>query len=313
MTLIIHSVNMSPLLNVVLFGTTELGTPFHFQAILKLYDRRFDEHLRMRHWKHVPHTAAREADFLSCVRQGKMGRFLHRKEEDSYDNDIEDADDGDGDCERSVKCETEAYERLKNLQGKLITRMFAHVRLVMPFSDTPRDLLESPETTRFFEVKGVIVDFTCGYPLSQLLTDHRAPQNVEDWQDILQAAVDAVHEIDSRGVLNTDCSPRNVVVDFRTRTPFIVAVDWILGRSRETTNNEGAIGAVMAQKLRRMKGLDLAIQYSNSERILEETKRRKGVKSSKDRTDSSGWKIIIALLARIHDHNALGTQPEAIL
>ncbi|KAL2185463.1 hypothetical protein L209DRAFT_781244 [Thermothelomyces heterothallicus CBS 203.75] len=284
MTLIIHSVNMSPLLNVVLFGTTELGTPFHFQAILKLYDRRFDEHLRMRHWKHVPHTAAREADFLSCVRQGKMGRFLHRKEEDSYDNDIEDADDGDGgggngsggeeeeeslerreeeqeqgtekaknsarvrttsvsddelsesernakfearvweDCERSVKCETEAYERLKNLQGKLITRMFAHVRLVMPFSDTPRDLLESPETTRFFEVKGVIVDFTCGYPLSQLLTDHRAPQNVEDWQDILQAAVDAVHEIDSRGVLNTDCSPRNVVVDFRTRTPFIVAV-----------------------------------------------------------------------------------------
>ncbi|AEO61935.1 hypothetical protein MYCTH_2121696 [Thermothelomyces thermophilus ATCC 42464] len=298
MTLIIHGVTISPVLNVVLFGTTELGTPFHFQAILKLYDHRFGEHLRMRHWKHVPHTAAREADFQSYVRQGKMGRFLHRKEEDSYDNDIEDADDGDGDCERSFKSETEAYERLKDLQGKLIPRMFAHVRLVMPFPDTPRDLLESPETARFLEVKGVIVDFIRGYPLSQRHTDHRAPQNVEDWQDIVQAAVDAVHEIDSRGVLNRDCSPRNMVVDFRTQTPFII--DFANHDDSEieyweevvTTNNEGAIGAVMTQKLRRLKGLELAIQYANSEKILEEMKRRKGVKSSKDRTDSSGWKIL---------------------
>jgi hypothetical protein len=41
-------------------------------------------------------------------------------------------------CEDSFNRETEAYERPHDLQGKSIPRIYAHVRLVLPFPDGPR-------------------------------------------------------------------------------------------------------------------------------------------------------------------------------
>jgi hypothetical protein len=339
---------MSPVLNVVLFGFDDSGRRFHFQAILKLYDRRFGELLRRYRGEHVPHTAERELAFQAFVRRGMMDRFLRRGEEDleaedgqkqggrleniegpispQYDPspqseyiDLEPSAEFEAavwrECEKNFNCETEAYERLKDLQGKSMPRMYAHVRLLLPIPNVPQDLLDSPDTARYFEVKGVILERVRGYPLYELPTSPRAPSDMELWSGIVQAAVDAVHEIDSRGVLNNNCSPYNIVVDSSSHTPFIIdfASCWFKeqliqqwrdsGRMDDdddpdieyweevvTVNNEGAIGAVMTARLRQMKGLELNIRYPNSEKILEDMKRRKGIKSIKDRAGTSGWK-----------------------
>ncbi|KAK3293465.1 uncharacterized protein B0H64DRAFT_465733 [Chaetomium fimeti] len=275
----IYSITMSPVLNVVLFGIDELGHKFHFQAILKLYDRRFGERLRMCLGEHVPHTAERELAFQSFVRRGMMDRFLRRREE-------------------VPEGEETQRPRGKKLEGSI-------------------NLLDSPDTAQYFEVKGVILERVPGYPLNELPTSPLAPSNMVLWPGIVQAAVDAVHEVDSRGVLNNNCAPYNIVVNCRSHTPFIVYFascdfkELLIQRWKDTgrmdddddpeieyweevvtANNEGAIGAAMTARLRRMKGLELKIRYPNSQKILEDTKKSKGIESTKDRTGSSGWKIM---------------------
>ncbi|KAK4032092.1 hypothetical protein C8A01DRAFT_41469 [Parachaetomium inaequale] len=159
MTVGIYSVTMSPVLNVVLFGTAESGAPFHFQAVLKLYDRRFGTSLQRHRYQHVPHTAEREADFQAFVRQGRMDYFLKKQEEEEEEEDEEEEEEGEEQDEDNVKpqspldpqpqhfpkeppnpeptakfeaalwkeCqdnftgETEAYNRLQDLQGKSIS------------------------------------------------------------------------------------------------------------------------------------------------------------------------------------------------
>ncbi|EAQ83994.1 hypothetical protein CHGG_10398 [Chaetomium globosum CBS 148.51] len=332
---------MSPVLNVVLFGSDDSGHKFHLQAVLKLYDRRFGERLRRYRGEHVPHTMERELAFQSFVRRGMMNRFLGRQEEDfeaedgqnqrgkfektekpiSLQYDLEPDAEFEAavweECERNFNCETQAYERLKDLQGKLIPRMYAHVRLLSPIPNVPHDLLDSSDTARYFEVKGVILQRVAGYPLYDLPTSPQAPSDMGLWPDIVQAAVDAVHMIDRRGVLNTNCAPYNIVVDSHSHTPFII--DFASCRFKErliqqwrdngrmgddddpeieyweevvTVNNEGAIGVAMAARLRQMKGLELSIRYPNSQKILEDMKRSKGIESAKDRAGTSGWKIL---------------------
>jgi hypothetical protein len=56
-------------------------------------------------------------------------------------------------CEGNFNRETEAYERLQDLQGTTIPRMYAHVRLVLQDPDVPQDLLDSADTARYFEIK----------------------------------------------------------------------------------------------------------------------------------------------------------------
>lgn len=344
LTVGIYSVTMSPVLNVVLFGFDDSGRRFHFQAVLKLYDRRFGERLRRYRGEHVPHTAERELAFQSFVRRGMMARFLRQGAEDPEVGDEQrqgaktpedlvsaqlplsprNKDSKPNaefeaavweECEKNFNCETQAYERLKDLQGKSMPRMYAHVRLLLPIPNVPQDLLDSPDTARYFEVKGVILERVPGYPLYDLPTSHLAPSNMELWAGIVQAAVEAVHEIDSRGVLNNNCSPYNIVVNCNSHTPFIIdfASCWFKeqmiqqwkenGRMDDdddpdieyweevvTANNEGAIGEVMTARLRQMKGLELNIRYPNSEKILEDMKRSKGIESIKDRAGTSGWK-----------------------
>jgi hypothetical protein len=44
-------------------------------------------------------------------------------------------------CIEHFECEIEAYARLIDFQGKLIPRMYAHVRLAPSDTDVPADLL----------------------------------------------------------------------------------------------------------------------------------------------------------------------------
>ncbi|KAK7724695.1 hypothetical protein SLS63_008532 [Diaporthe eres] len=86
----------------------------------------------------------------------------------------------------------------------------------------PADLLQRPETRRYFEVRGTLVELVDGYELSELHASPVAPSDPARWQDIVQAAMDGAHEINRCGVRMGDCSMYNVVVDRVSHQPFIV-------------------------------------------------------------------------------------------
>ncbi|KAK3941993.1 hypothetical protein QBC46DRAFT_380915 [Diplogelasinospora grovesii] len=294
-------ITMSPVMDVTI--NTESGS--NFRAVLKLYDRRFGTDLRSIRGEHAPHTAADEAVFQSFVRQGKMGPFLRELEEEMktalispkashlYDGTPEGSAKYEAalwqECNDYFDCETEAYARLRDLQGRSIPRMYAHVCLAPRSSDAPPDLLQS-QTARYLEVKGVLLELIPGYSLWDLPTSPLAPPDPKKtWPAIVQSAVDAAHDINRRGVIMKDCGPRNVVVDERSQTPFIIDLAQCCFRDKATEawektrepgeededwdpdveywervmgfDNAGAIGAVMTTLLLQTKGMKLDIKY----------------------------------------------------
>ncbi|KAF8202518.1 hypothetical protein BJ912DRAFT_842750 [Pholiota molesta] len=291
-------ITMSPVMDVTIH--TESGA--HIRAVLKLYDRRFGTDLRSIRREHAPHTAADEAVFQSFVREGKMGPFLRELEEGKKTALIAPKASHlrDGTPEGSAKyeaalwqqcndhfdCETEAYARLGDLQGRSIPRMYAHVCLAPQSADAPPE----PQTARYLEVKGVLLELIPGYNLWDLPTSPLAPADPETWPDIVQSAVDAAHDINRRGVIMQDCGPRNVVVDERAQTPFIIDLAQCCFRDKMIEaweeageasgeededwdpdveywervmgfDNPGAIGAVMTTILLQTKGMKLDIKY----------------------------------------------------
>ena len=230
------NMTMSPVLNVMTFDPIKPRP--HIQAVLKLYDRRFGTDLREGGHKYVPHTAAKETEFHSFVRRGKMKPFLRELEKEKktskmgarhglahkfLDHTLE--SDAKFEAAQWWKCneyfnvEAEAYERLKDLQGKSIPRVYAYIRF-MP-SDVPSELRHSP-MARYFEVKGILLERITGYASSNIATSPDAPSEPEKCQDIIQAAVDAVHDINTRGVYVRNMHRRDVLIDRRSQTPFII-------------------------------------------------------------------------------------------
>lgn len=317
------SISMSPVMAVTI--NRESGPPL--QAMLKLYDRRFGWNLRRVGGEPMLHRPSDEAAFQSFIRQGKMTPFLHELEEDKKASLIplspsgyrDNTPDGSArfeaalwqECNAHFECETEAYARLSDLQGESIPRMYAHVRLVPSTSAVPEDLLQ-PQTARYFEIKGVLLERIPGYNMRKMATSPEALLDPSAWPGVVQSAVDAAHAINQRGVLMDDCAPRNVVVDRCSLTPFIIDLaqcsfkdkmveaweargedgedegeegeegeDWdpdveywhIAG----TRDNPGAIGAVMARMLRK-KGITLDIRYPDIDKLIGSIKHSKNMK-----------------------------------
>lgn len=308
------SFTMSPVMEVTIF---ESGLPF--RAILKLYDRRFGRDLRQVRGKPSPHTPSDEAAFRSFIQQGKMAPFLHELEEDEKASFIplsvcryhDGTMDGSArfeaamwqECNKHFECETEAYVRLDDFQGTSIPCMYAHVRLTPSSLDIPEDLRQ-PQTARYFEIRGVLLERIHEHSLMNLA---KSPQSFRDpsvWQSIVQSAADAAHAINRCGVLMDDCGPRNVVVDESSHRPFIIDLaqcsfkekmvqiweesgeyeedeeseDWDPDIKYWDTaqDNPGAIGAVMTRLLRE-KGITLDIKYPDINEIIEGIKKRKGI------------------------------------
>ncbi|KAI3400587.1 hypothetical protein diail_2790 [Diaporthe ilicicola] len=218
-----------------------------FTAVLKLYDRRFGTTFRReatepgRKFEPYLHTPSIEAAYCDFIRKGHMGPFLQEAEQENHTSilPVSPRDFLDGSPEGTAKYEatawhmcqgyydreTRAYDKLSDLQGKAIPRLYAHVRLILPqdgLVPCPPDLLERPEARRYFEVKGILMQLVDGYELSALVESTTPPSDPERWQDIFQAAVDRAHEVNCRDVRMTDCSIYNVVVDKQSHQPFIV-------------------------------------------------------------------------------------------
>lgn len=319
----VFTVTMSPVMVIIIWPKPGA----HIRAVLKLYDRRFGTDLRDCRNKHCPHTPAGEAAFQSFVRQGKMEAFLRELDEEEREaeyvasrpsgqlygeedeqtlkNDTESIARYEAalwrECDACFGSEIEAYGRLREVQGRSIPHMYGHVRLLAPKPDLPPDLRHSP----YFAVKGVLLQRIDGYNLADLPVSPLAPPGADEWAGIIQAAVDAAHDINRRGVVMADCQPRNVVVDRRSQVPFLIdfaqcnfkdrIMEWCRrwcedddgeGEGEEanpeagywesvmSTDNPGAIGAVMATKVLRNKRIKLDIKYPDCERIYKDIKRR---------------------------------------
>ncbi|KAK4233167.1 hypothetical protein C8A03DRAFT_19702, partial [Achaetomium macrosporum] len=304
------SMTMSVVLDVSF--QTRHGPPIHH--VLKLYDRRFGSCLRdVLEDKPAPYTQENEAAFQTFVGRGMMPGFLRylkkRNETEQFAvaawQFLDEPDRTEGlakyeaalwhDCIEHFECETKAYNRLADLQGKLVPRMVAHVSL------SPTKLATIPrEAASYFDVRGILLERIDGYCLGDL-TLSPLPSNLRRWQQIIQSAADAAHEINKRGIIMKDCVPRNVVVDGQSNTPRIVDLaqcrfrDELVKRWYKhgwhedegwdpdveyweqvgTASNPAAIGAVMVMRIQKMTGVKLDIRYPDYEAIIAGTRRRK--------------------------------------
>ncbi|RYO82852.1 hypothetical protein DL763_008084 [Monosporascus cannonballus] len=319
---------MSPVMDVTI--NTKSGSDI--RAVLKLYDRRFGTDLRSIRGKHVPHTPADEAAFQSFVRRGDIVPLLRELEEEKKTalimpkawHLLDGTPEGRAkyetalwqECNDYFNCETETYARLKDLQGRSIPRLYAHVRLALPSPDVPQDLLQQPQLARYLEVKGILLGLILGYSLWDLATSPLSPSDHKIWPGIVQSAVDAAHDINRRGILMDDCEPRNVIVDKRSQSPFIIDLsqccfkDKLIEAWKNTEesdeevqdwdpdveyweramdrDNPGAIGAVMTTRLLKAKGFKLDIKYTDYNKIIEDIKCRKAGSSTIENHGSGG-------------------------
>lgn len=204
------------------------------RAVLKIYDRRFGLDLRQVKRHPDPHRAVHKDAFWSFVERGQMTGFLREHERETKEqgtpvqasNYLDGTQDGRAryeaalwrECAEHFECETEAYSRLSDLQGRLIPHMYAHVRITNAYETQP----PSPSTAPYFEIRGVLLQAISGYRLWDIATAPEAPANPGAWQAIIQSACNAAYEINRRGVVMEDCAPRNVVVEARTQRPFII-------------------------------------------------------------------------------------------
>ncbi len=302
-------------MSVVLCVTFQNHNGLPISRVLKLYDRRFGSCLRVvLGGKPARHTQENEAAFQDFVSQGLMPEFLRDRKEQNETEDIavsarEFLGEPGGteglakyeaalwqDCVEHFECETEAYNRLADFQGKLIPRMIAHVCLPAANSAAiPQELAP------YFQVRGVLLEHVDGYCLEDL-TLAPLPSNFKQWERIVQSAADAAHEINKRGIIMEDCAPRNVVIDRQSYTPRIVDLaqcrfrdemvkDWHKWEWHEdaswdpdveyweqasTIGNPGAIGAVMVNRVQKKTGIKLDIRYPDYTGIIDDIRRRKG-------------------------------------
>lgn len=288
---IYRPITMSPVMEVVFKSKSGSGV----EAIPKLSDRRSGTDFR----RGDAWTREAEAAWQDRVRQGKAPALFHHLEEkerresagifeDSSSNDSDTprkesasqtpratrgnkAAQNEGRLQRTAllnfTTETTPYRKMKDLQARYVPSILAHISL----SQASLDFVS--EDQKHFKVPGILLQHIEGFNLSAGLASEVAR---EAWEPVVQHAVDAAKKINTCGVINLDCQPRNVVVKRSTLQPYLIdfaqCAFWEDYESDDqfayyanSTDNQGAIGAVMPRKLKRENGVELKIQYEELE------------------------------------------------
>lgn len=136
---------------------------------------------------------------------------------------------------RFFYAETQAYERLSDLQGQGIPKLLAYVRLrVEPPDAGVRGQEEEPAdgAAEFFQINGIVMEQIDGCPLSKL-TPSVVP--TDKLEGILQRTIDIATKVNMRGVILGDCRPGYVLVETGSATPFVhdFAQSWTWDTSDE--------------------------------------------------------------------------------
>jgi hypothetical protein len=247
--------------------------------VLKVYDRRYAtglrEQLEMSLW-----WRRTESAYLKFVREGNAKRVFDEcdaayKEDEFFcgDNSWNNAQ-----CEaylqylciQSYETETRAYDKMLDMQGKYVPRLFARGWL--------QRNLEPGLANEFVGCPWILLEHVQGFPLTDL-SEH-APRT--DWQYICETAIQIILMIGDRGICNGDVNTRSFIIaqEKETGQYRVVMMDfgicWFRDQVKDEedfnfrqahADEEGAIGHIMAKKL---KG---GFVYRRSERALNLTER----------------------------------------
>jgi serine/threonine protein kinase len=264
---------LSCVMEVQLLGQSESKPK---RAVLKMFDRRFASQLRSDH-RVGRLTVETETVFRDFVKSGDLAQFLeYLRDEEDFSMDEKDWTIGEDETNLQNICldmytsEAAVYQKLEDLQGNQIPRLFAQVRLQAMPKLSPSETISS-EAIEFLEIKGVLLEFIDGCTLSEMPS--KIPR--EDWGDICHQAVQVVRLLDDYSILNRDVRPSNVMVtrsvpdkyrvvmlDFGQcifRQPEDTDKQW--GRRKWTMDEEGAIGKVMEHRLKKL-GYDSGFVHS---------------------------------------------------
>ncbi|RGP60333.1 protein kinaselike domain protein [Fusarium sporotrichioides] len=237
-----------------------IDTPRPTRAILKLYDRRFGSSLREDdRGKHVPCRLYLETEFHS-FNEGPDGQAKYEAALWYHSQEY-------------FNTELKAYNHLKDLQGIIIPRLYASVKL-SPTGCPPT----SGAHDIYCSVYSIIIEFIPRGTLWDLPKD-------------------GVYEINKRGIVLEDSGPRNVMVHPSTRTPYIIDLaqctikddvfkvweefdlveegstlerDWC--EHARSTDNPASIDVVMRIMLEKTFGFTIDIEYPDCSKVLDDTK-----------------------------------------
>ncbi|KAF9772125.1 hypothetical protein IL306_010183 [Fusarium sp. DS 682] len=243
------------------------------ETFLKMFDRRFAEQIRKDNgidtW-----SEDIEQEFLRGLSSGKVDEFLEKlRTVPQFQQDTEeDWDTAENEAYLAAELrncfnsEIATYARLHEYQGKLIPRFLASVTL-----DTPQpDVVLSQQQQELYKQKGILLQYLHGFSLSTMVQN--APK--ASWQRIVDQAIQIVHVLSDHDILNADVRPDNFIIvpeddeykvfmiDFgqcRFRRQDESDLEW--GRAKWTQDEEGAVGAVMASRLKKV-GFDLHFEPS---------------------------------------------------
>jgi len=101
-------------------------------------------------------------------------------------------------CRKMWANEVRAYESLRDLQGCMIPKFLAAVRLPHPDIDIPDRLL------KYSDAMGILIEYIDGFNLCYLKT--KAPQS--QWQAICEDAIRIVNLVGDYEILNDDVASR---------------------------------------------------------------------------------------------------------
>jgi len=234
------------------------------RMVLKVYDRQFSH--KLREFKNTgPATSATEDQFAAFVCQGSMPKFLANYEESgpwAYEKwDVPKLEAYFyARSALSHEVELEIYDRLSNMQGVHVPRLFADVRLNAQRTTTK----EYDNLAEYTEVRALLMEYIPGFTMDNLVTE--APES--DWAPICNQAIEVVRKIADNDFINFDIKPRNIVVrrggeglyqvfylDFgecRFRDPS--DSDEVWRERKRQKNEEGAVGYLMMNRISFAKG-----------------------------------------------------------
>jgi hypothetical protein len=235
------------------------------EAILKLYDRRFAIQLRKDQGVE-PWTEEYEAAYVDFVRSGGAMEFRRklRAEEDVGDSGTWSSAENEAFlqdyCVDTFEDEADVYDVLRDYQGAEIPVLLGSVQLKGSPSSS-EDIAH--EHGDLLNINGLLLEYIPGITFAEI-NEENLPRT--SWQDVVDQAIRITHIFSDSNILNEDVRPANIIatpdstkecghravmIDFglcRFREEGEPESDW--GRAKHTQDEEGAVGMVMATRLR---------------------------------------------------------------
>ena len=255
---------------------TDGSGPATTTGFLKLYDRRFANGLREEQgvgtW-----TPAIEDAYVESIRTGTIHQFVHDlRHVESFRISEMDPDDAQVEAfianmaHEQYTAEFAVYDALRDHQGKEIPRLLAAVDF---------DLTPPGAEDELFHVKGFLLEYIEGFPLSEL--SKNAPQSA--WQNIVDQGIAALHILGDHYIIDEDRRPLNFIVSPEKDGGFrVFMIDFGCCRFKRedeseaewasnkiTMDEEGVVGLVMKKWLAN-EGHGFHLHYEPSGRYLED-------------------------------------------